>query len=85
MKGKMYPVKLLVSRRERLKPAQYLRLKIKRRKTFFLEKKLEIFEFFSFKKCRIVPEKVKKGPFLIYKHTFCCKITKTQRGTLWGH
>ena len=29
----------------------------------FLEKKLEIFEFFSFKKCRLVPKIVNGGPF----------------------
>ena len=34
----------------------------KAQKTFF-EKKLEIFEFFSFRKCRIVPKNVKGGPF----------------------
>ena len=47
-------------------------------------KKLEIFENFSFGKCRTVPKNVKGGPFLIYKHAFCCKITKnSKRGTLW--
>ena len=31
------------------------------------EKKLEIFEFFSFRKCRIVPKNVKgRGPFGLY-------------------
>ena len=29
-------------------------------------------------------EKYKTGPFLIYKHAFCCKITKKLKGgTLW--
>ena len=28
-------------------------------------------------------EKCKRGPFLIYKHAFCCKITQKQRVTLW--
>ena len=45
------------ARRERLKSALYLRLK--KRKTFFLEKQLEILKFFSFGKCRIVPKNVK--------------------------
>ena len=48
-----------VSRRERLKSALYLRLK--KRKSFFFEEKLEIFDFFSFGKCRIVPKNVKGG------------------------
>ena len=34
----------------------------------------------SFEKCRIVPKNVEGGPFLIYKHTFCCKITKNSKG-----
>ena len=37
----------------------------KAQKTFF-EKKLEIFEFVSFRKCRIVPKNVKGGPFGLY-------------------
>ena len=50
------------SSRERLKSALYLRLK--KRKTFFLEKKLEIFEKkISFGKCRVVPKNVKGGTF----------------------
>ena len=51
------------TRRERLKSALYLRLK--KSKTFF-GKKLEIFEIFSFGKCRIVPKNVKGVPFGIY-------------------
>ena len=70
------------TRRKRLKSELYLRLK--KRKTF-LGNRLEIFEFFFFENCRSVPKNVKGGPFLIYKHTFCCKITKTQRGNLGGH
>ena len=70
------------TRRERLKSALYLSLK--KRKTFFW-KKLEIFEKnFSFGKCRVVPKNVKGGPFLIYKHTFCCKITKNSKGGPFG-
>ena len=39
----------------------------------------------SFGKCRTVPKNVKRGPFLIYKHAFCSKITKkTQRGDPLG-
>ena len=51
------------TRRERPKSALYLRCKTKAQN--FL-KKLEIFDFFSFEKCRIVPENVKGGPFGIY-------------------
>ena len=47
------------TRRERLKSALYLSLK--KRKTFFWKKKLEIFEIFSFEKCRTVPKNVKEG------------------------
>ena len=47
----------LKTRRERLESALYLRLKKRERLSF--EKKLEIFEFFSFRKCRIVPKNVK--------------------------
>ena len=49
-----------VTRRERLKSALYLRLK--KRKTFFFGKKLEIFgKKISFGKCRTVPENVRGG------------------------
>ena len=49
----------IVTRRERLKSALYLRLT--KRKTFFCEK-LETFEiFFSFGKCHTVPKNVKEG------------------------
>ena len=51
------------TRRERLKSALYLRLK--KRKTFFLEKTRN-FRKFSFGKCRTVPKNVKGGPFEIY-------------------
>ena len=27
-----------------------------------------------------MPKNVKGGPFLIYKHAFCCKITKNSKG-----
>ena len=66
-------------RRERLKSELYLRLK--KRKTFFLKKTRSFRKFFSFGKCRTVPKNVKGGPFLIYKHAFCCK--KLKGGTLW--
>ena len=75
--------KLNITRRERLKSALYLRLK--KRKTFFFGKKLEIFgKKISFGKCRTVPENVKGGPFLIYKHAFCSKITKNSKGGPFG-
>ena len=71
------------TRRERLKSALYLGLK--KRKTLFFEKKLEIFEFF-FGKCCIVSKNVRGGPFGIYQHTFSCKIfKKTRKGDLLRH
>ena len=51
------------TRRERLKSALYLRLKM--RKRFLFGKKLENFQVF-FRKCRIVPKNVKGGPFGFY-------------------
>ena len=52
----------MITRRERLKFALYLRLE--KRKTFFLEKNLKFCEtFFSFGKCRTVPKNVEGGPF----------------------
>ena len=70
-------------RRERLKST--LNLRLKKRKTFFW-KKLEIFEFLSFEKCRIVPKNV-KGRILLNLLTFILlqNIKKLERGTLWGH
>ena len=47
------------TRRERLKSALYLRLK--KRKTFFLEKNLKFSKKNSFGKCRTVPKNVKEG------------------------
>ena len=70
------------TRRERLKSALYLSLK--RRKTFFLEKNLKFSKKNSFGKCRTVPKNVKGGPFLIYKHAFCSKITKNSKGDPLG-
>ena len=52
------------TRGERLRSALYLRLK--NRKTIFLEKNLKFLNFFSFGECRIVPKNVKRGPFWIY-------------------
>ena len=49
-------------------------------------KNLKVSKKISFGKCRTVPKDVKGGPFLIYKHAFCSKITKKLKGgTLWGH
>ena len=47
------------TRRERLKSALYLRLK--KRKTFFLEENLKFSKKKSFGKCRTVPKNVKGG------------------------
>ena len=81
--AQVYNLELVETRRERLKSALYLRLK--KRKTFFFGKKLEIFEKkISFGKCRTVPKNVKGGPFLIYKHAFCSKITKNSKGGPFG-
>ena len=30
-------------------------------------------------------EKIERGPFLIYKHAFCCKITKNSKGGPFGN
>ena len=47
------------------------------------KKKLRIF-FLG--KCRILPKNVKGGPFGVYKHTFCWKISKKlEEGTLLRH
>ena len=40
--------------------------KAQKAQNIFLEEKLEIFEIFSFGKCRIVPKNVKGGPLGIY-------------------
>ena len=50
--------------------------KAQKAQNIFLEKT-------SFGKCRVVPKNVKGGPFLIYKHAFCSKITKNSKGTLF--
>ena len=51
----------------------------KAQKNFF-EKKLEIFEFFSFRKCRIVPKNVKGGPLGFINIYSVAKYQKTQKG-----
>ena len=62
-----------------------LYLRLKKRKTFFLEKNLKFSKKkFSFEKCRVAPKNVKGGPFLIYKHAFCSKITKNSKGGPFG-
>ena len=53
----------------------------KAQKTFFEKKKLEIFEIFSFRKCRIVPKNVKEGTLwalLTYS------VAKYQKSRKWG-
>ena len=54
--------------------------KAQKAQNIFWEKNLKHLNF-SLEKCRIVPKNV-KGPFLIYKQTFCCKITKNSEGAL---
>ena len=77
LKNPRLNVRLKRTRRERLKSALYLRLK--KRRTFF-EKKLEIFEFFSFRKCRIVPKNVKGGPLGFINIYSVAKYQKTRKG-----
>ena len=62
-----------LTRRERLKSALYLRLK-KRKRLF--KKKLEIFDFFSFRKC-IVPKNVKGDPLGFINIYSVAKYQKT--------
>ena len=57
--------------------------KVQKAQNIFSGKKFEIFENFSFGKCT-VPKNVKGGPFLIYKHAFCSKITKNSKGGPFG-
>ena len=53
----------------------------KAQKTFF-EKKLEIFDFFSFRKCRIVPKNVKGGTlWALLTYILLQNIKKLERGT----
>ena len=59
--------------------------KAQKAQNIFFGKKLEIFEKkISFRKSRTVPKNVKGGPFLIYKHAFCSKITKNSKGGPFG-
>ena len=59
--------------------------KAQKAQNIFFGKKLEIFEkTFSFGKCCTVPKNVKGGPFLIYKHAFCSKITKNSKEGTFG-
>ena len=51
----------------------------KAQKNFF-EEKLEIFEFFSFRNCRIVPKNVKGGPLGFINIYSVAKYQKTQKG-----
>ena len=55
----------------------------KAQKTFF--EKLEIFEFFSFRKCRIVPKMQKGGPLGFINIYSFAKYKKLERGTLLRH
>ena len=60
--------------------------KAQKAQNIFFGKNLKFSKKNSFGKCRTVPKNVKGGPFLIYKHAFCSKITKKLKGgTLWGH
>ena len=57
-----------------------------KRETFFWKKNMKFSKIFLFRKMSHSAEKCKKGDlFLIYKHAFCCKITKIQRGDPLGH
>ena len=52
--------------------------KAQKPQNIFFWKKLEFFDFFSFKKCRIVPKNVKGGPFGFKIHTVA-KFQKTRK------
>ena len=54
--------------------------KAQKAQNIFFGKKLEIFEKKNFRKMSHSAEKCKGGPFLIYKHAFCSKITKNSKG-----
>ena len=73
----------ILTRRERLKSALYLRLK--KRKTFFWKKNLKFLKIFFFRKMSHSAEKNQKGgPFSLGR--FCrlrLKSKKTKGGTLW--
>ena len=73
---------LKLTRRERLKSAPYIRLK--KRKTLFLEKKLKFLKNFFFQKSHSA-EKCKRGDpsGFINKHSVA-KYQKTQRGDPLG-
>ena len=60
--------------------------KAQKAQNIFIGKKLENFrkKKISFGKCRTVPKNVKGGPFLIYKHAFCGKLTKNSKGGPFG-
>ena len=54
-------------------------------KTFF-KKKLKIFDFFSLRKCRIVPKNVKGGTlWALLTYILLQKIKNLERGTLLRH
>ena len=58
--------------------------KAQKAQNIFLRKTWNFRNFFSFGKCRTVPKMWERGPFLIYKHAFCCKITKNSKGDPLG-
>ena len=57
--------------------------KAQKAQNFFLEKNLKFLIFF-FRKLSHSAEKCKRGTILIYKHTFCCEITKNSDGGPFG-
>ena len=58
-------------------------LRLKKRKRLYFEKKLEFFEFFSFRKCRIVPKNVKGGNlWALLTNILLHNIKKLERGNL---
>ena len=74
---------IMLTRRERLKSAPYLRLK--KRKTLFSEK-IEIFEKIFFQKKSHSAEKCKRGTLLdLLTNIPLQNIKKLKGGTLWGH
>ena len=57
--------------------------KAQKAQNIFFEKNLEFSKIFLFRKMSHSAEKCKRGPFLIYKHAFCCKI-KNPKGDPLG-
>ena len=58
--------------------------KAQKAQNIFLEKNLKFSKKNFFRKMSHSAEKCKRGPFLIYKHAFCSKITKNSKRGPFG-